>query len=65
MQQRNDFRLHFTGIKVNRSVFACFRPVNLGGCWFRMSIFYIIYADIGRFSERFSGSGVKISQEFT
>ena len=45
MQQRNDFRLHFTGIKVNRSVFVCFRPVNLGGFWFRMSIFYIIYAN--------------------
>ena len=67
MQQRNNFRLHFTGIKVNRTVFACFRPVNLGGCWFRISIFYIftqIDTDIGRWSERFSGSGVKISQEF-
>ena len=65
MQQRNDFRLHFTGIKVNRSVFVCFRPVNLGGCWFRMSIFTQIDTDIGRWSERVSGSGVKISQEFT
>ena len=54
--------MHFARVKKSRSIFACFRPIDLGVSCLTVTQ---MDTDIGKWSDKFSGTGARVSQEFT